>query len=813
MTESITHSMQGLSDDQVVERRARGLGNAVAFKTGRSYLEILRKNAFTFINTMLFAISALLILMGQVGDALVTAGLVLLNVVVGVYQEARAKHKLDQLALQVRVKASVVRAGVERSINPDEIVLGDVLICRAGDQIMADGRMVGGERITVDESNLTGESERIYKHTGDPVYSGSFCTAGSGLYEVEKVGAESLVNRLTAAARVFRAEKTPLQRDIDTIIRVLVVLVTLLGVLLGVSTIRSGAPMVEYVRIGAVIVALVPQGLFFMTTASYAMGMLRVAGKGALIQEANAVESTSHVNLLCLDKTGTLTSNRLLLSDVIPLDSTYRVQEALLSALGEFAASMGTEDGVLSAILNAKPEEPRQVDEKVPFSAEHKWSAVRYKESRSDPVYVLGAPEVLSASVLSRAAIAKEVGNLTAQARRVLLFACSADSAALSRGDGTPQLPARLKPLGLVVFEEELRADARQTLDHFSDLGVKIKIISGDHPNTVIALARKVGLKGDRVLSGIELEGMDEAQLQEAAEEVTVFGRITPQQKERLIEIYRQRGYYTSMIGDGVNDILPLKRAHVGVAMQSGAPATRSIADVVLLEDRFSVLPLALQEGQRIVRGMQDVIRLLLTRTFYVILLVIGAQIASAPFPVTPKHNALIAMLTVGIPILAIAAWARGGAPSGGMLRATLRFVFPAAMTISMLVTGVYLAYLVVTNDVDLARTALTGTSIFCGLLLLPFVEPPNSWWVAGDELSGDPRPSLLSVAMVALFGVVMGVPALRDFFELVALRWWDYLIMAMLAWVWALIQRKIWRSRLFERLLGIDVKQGDANG
>lgn len=803
----MNHSIQGLSDQQVEERRARGLSNAVQFKTGRSYLGILRKNAFTFINSVLFSISVLLVLMGQAGDALVTAGLVLLNVVVGVYQEARAKYKLDRLALQVRAKATVIRSGQQRSIDPEEIVVDDVLVCRAGDQILADGQVVAEGNITVDESNLTGESERIYKRIGDPVYSGSFCTSGSALYKAENVGAGSLINNLTAAARAFRQEKTPLQKNIDRIIQVLVVLVTLLGALLGISTLLSDTPIVEYVRIAAVIVALVPQGLFFMTTTAYGMGMLRVAGKGALIQEANAVESTSHVNLLCLDKTGTLTTNRLLLSDVVPLDKNRIGKEELLSALGEFAASMGTQNETLNAILNAQPEERRQVSEEIPFSSEYKWSALHYSDRNPDLVYVLGAPEVLAKSIPSKEVVSEQVAIWTAQARRVLLFAGSPGPVSLSARDGLPQLPAELEPLGLVIFQEELREDARQTLHRFTDLGVKIKVISGDHPDTVVALAQQVGLNSNGALSGMELDRMDNNQLEKAVEEATIFGRVTPQQKERLIEIYRRHGYYTAMIGDGVNDILPLKLAHLGVAMQSGTQATRSVADIVLLDDRFSALPIALQEGQRIVQGMQDVIRLLLTRTFYVFLLIIASQITRAPFPVTPKHNALIALLTVGIPILAIAVWARTGYLTGSMLSSTLRFVFPAAITISLLVTGVYLAYLLVTNDVSVARTALTGTSVFCGLLLLPFVEPPTAWWVAGDELSGDPRPSLLAVAMLVLFGVVMGVPGLRNFFELVPLNGWDYLILIILALVWALFQRMVWRSHLYERLLGIEIK------
>lgn len=805
-TGHMRNKFQGLSDEEVVELQAHGLSNTVKFKTGRSYLGILRKNAFTFINTVLFAISAILVLMGQIGDAVVTAGLVLLNVIVGVYQEGRAKYKLDQLTLQVQAKANVIRSGEERSIDPQEIVLGDLLICQAGDQILADGRLTGSGPITVDESNLSGESERVEKSDGDPVYSGSICTSGLAYYEVEQVAAESQINRLTSAARAFRHEKTPLQRDIDTIIRIQVVLVTLLGILLGVSTLLSGMPIVEYVRIAAVIVALVPQGLFFMTTASYGMGMLRVAGKGALVQEINAVESTSHVDLLCLDKTGTLTTNLLELGEVIPLDGVPILHDELLSYLADFAASSGVKDRTLSAILSVKAAQPKEVIEEVPFSSEYRWSAVRFEGGGSNSIYILGAPDVLIESIPTGQAIMEVVKEWTSQARRVLLFARSTGEAHLVGQGGQPKLPAVLEPLCLAVFQEELRTDARRTLDHFEDLGVKIKVISGDHPETVAALAQQVGVNYENVLSGQDVMSMDEYQLSEVAEETTVFGRITPQQKEQLISVFRQRGYYTAMIGDGVNDIPSLKVAHLGIALQSGAPATRSIADIVLLEDRFAALPVALREGQRIIRGMQDVIRLLLTRTLYVFLLIIATQIARAPFPITPRHNALIALLTVGIPILAIAAWAKAGTSADKLLQSTLRFVFPATFTISFLVTGIYLVYLAFTKDAALSRTVLTMASIFCGLLLLPFVEPPTAWWVAGDELSADPRPSLLALVMLVLFGIVMVVPALREFFELVLLNWWDYLIITILALVWAFLQRMIWRSHLFERLLGVNL-------
>jgi cation-transporting ATPase E len=805
--EEMSHATVGLSEAQAIARRERGQGNAVQLQTSRSYLQILRKNAFTFINSVLFGIGIILILMGQLGDAVVTAGLVLLNVIVGVYQEGRAKRKLDQIALLTRPQAAVLRDGRERSVDPSEIVLGDVLVARPGDQIIVDGQVIGDGQMEVDESLLTGESERVLKQAGEPVYSGSYCVTGSALYEAQSVGADSLINQMTAGARAFRQVKTPLQRDIDFIVRILVILSTQLGILLAISFLIQDVPLVETVRMAAVVVALVPQGLFLMTTVAYAMGALRVAGKGALIQEANAVESVSHVNLLCLDKTGTLTTNRIQLQTVLPLDDKLDGGEAeLRKLLGAFAASASGGTRTSDAILEACQGEPRPVREEVPFASERKWSAVAFDDNDLQGVYVLGAPEVLRPNLHPGLDLDASVDEWTGQGLRVVLFGHHPCNVSLVDAEGQPQMPAGLDPLGLLSFSDELRPEAQETLRHFDELGIQPKIISGDNPQTVAALARQVGFAEDvRAVSGLDMEGADDAQMERLAAETTIFGRIAPQQKERLVQVFREKGNYVAMIGDGVNDVLSLKQAQVGVAMQSGSQATRGVADIVLLGDSFAALPIAFREGQRIVRGMEDVVRLLLTRTFYVLFLIVATQLVGIPFPVTPKHNSILALLTVGIPILAIAAWARPGTPPRSVVRSTSHFVFPAAFTVSILALGVYLVYLTTTGDEEIARTALTTASIMCGLLLIPFVEPPAKWWVGGDLLSGDWRPSVLALGMLALYGVIVAVPVFREFFELTMLRWWDYLLLAALAVGWALLLRVVWRARVFERLFSLD--------
>jgi cation-transporting ATPase E len=799
----ITGKIKGLSESEVLARRARGEGNDVAFQASRSYVQILRQNAFTFINSVLFAIGTVLILMGRVGDAVVTAGLVLLNVIVGVVQEGRAKRTLDQIALLTRPKATVIREGNEHELDPSEIVLGDILVLRPGNQVVVDGRVVGGGRFDVDESLLTGESDLIPKGTGDEVYSGSFCVTGSGMYEAQKVGADSHANQLTAGARAFRQVKTPLQRNIDFVIRVLIFLASQLAILLILSLVIHGAPAVESIQVAAVIATLVPQGLFAMIIIAYALGAVRIAGKGALIQQSNAVESLSNVTLLCLDKTGTLTTSRIRLNEIEPLEAEH---DDLRRVLADYIASISDRNPTAEAITAIGDGRKRHVREEVSFSSAWKWSALTLDDGDLSGVYVLGAPEILKSHLRADADLGTKIDEWTASGLRVLLFAHRSQLVSLYDDNGEPRMPENLVPMAILGFTDELRTDAQETLRGFADAGIELKVISGDNPHTVAAVARQAGMVSERmVVSGLQLDDMDDVHLAELSKETVVFGRITPLQKERLVRIFKESGEYVAMIGDGVNDVLSLKQAHLGIAMQSGSQATRGVADIVLLDDSFSVLPTAFSEGQRIVNGMQDIVRLFLTRTFYVTLLILGVAIVGVAFPITPKHNAVLALLTVGIPTLALAIWARPARPPRSLLRSVSHFVFPAAFTVAVVALAVYLIYLQTTDDAHIARTALTTFTVLCGLLLIPFVEPPTQAWVGGDKLSGDRRPALLALALLALFSLIVLLPVSRDFFELALLRPLDYALIALAVVVWAAALRFIWRRRLFEWWLGIE--------
>jgi len=816
-------ALPGLTEAEAASRRAAGLGNGASLAPSRTYLQIVRRNALSFINVVLFAISVALVAMGLFGDALATAGLVLLNVVVAVFQEGRAKRTLDRIALLTRPDATVVRDGKAHQLDPAEIVRGDTLLLRAGDQIVVDGTLLSGA-LTVDESLLTGEAEQVPKQPGDPLYSGSFCVTGGGAYEATKVGADSLAHRLTESARAFRQIKTPLQREIDLIIRIMVLLVVAvsapvvidLSVRLVELAVRAvseplatalqhayqGFALAGTVQAAAVIVALVPQGLALMITVTYAIAAVRLAGKGALVQQANAIESLSHVDVLCLDKTGTLTTNRLRLQTAHSLGVS---EPDLAGMLGDFVASVGDRNRTAEAIAAAYPGQARRVVAEVPFSSAWKWSAVALDEPARRGVYVLGAPEVLRDALTPDPDVDRQIEEWTGQGWRVLLFAACPELVPLRDAAGEPVLPSGLVRRGLLCLSDELRPEARETLTRFAELGARIKIISGDDPRTVAALAAQAGFPQEiRPISGRELADADDGRFVELASDASIFGRITPQQKEAIVRALQGQGNYVAMTGDGVNDVLALKQANLAIAVRSGSQATRAVADLVLMRDSFAVLPPAFAEGQRIVSGMQDIVKLFLVRSFAVAFIVVGALLAGAEFPITPRHNAVLALVTVGIPTFALALWARPARPGERLLNTILPFVMPAALTIAPLALAAYLYALRWSGDLLTARTVLTTTAVLCGIALLPFVEPPTPAWTGGDELSGDWRPTLLAVVLAGFYLVILATPALRTVFDLGYIAWTNVLAIAVAVVVWGFALRAIWRRRLMERLVGL---------
>jgi cation-transporting ATPase E len=831
---STLNSLQGLTHQEAAARRAAGQGNDSPVQSSRTYWDILRDNLFTFINGVYFFLSLVLIALGRASDVLVLAFVVLLNVVINLVQEVRAKQKLDKIALLTRPKASIIREGQEREIDLSEIVVGDLLVMRPGDQIVVDGSVVSANDIKVDESLLTGESDLISKQVGDAVYSGSFCVSGTACYEAEKVGADSLASKMTAEARKFRKVLTPLQREINLMIRLLLGvaivlgLITILRMILGVSSITVGVQNL------AVIVGLVPIGLYFMITLAYALGAVRIAEQSALVQQANAVESLSNVDVMCLDKTGTLTANRIQLQTIHPLGHDRTELEA---RLGEYAASISASNKTNDAILTALPRAKRPLKAEVPFASAHKWSAIAFQEEsgESSGLYILGAPEILATAMTLTDAVQDIIRAGADQGLRVLLFAHSPTTTVEQDAAGIPQLPPHLQPLAILYFGDELRADAERTLAEFQQAGIQVKVISGDNPATVAALAKQAGLSDDILaVSGQELAEMDDAVFTQTAIEGTIFGRITPEQKARLVQSLQLRGHYVAMMGDGVNDVLSLKQSNVGVAMESGSQATRGVADIVLLKDTFSALPKIFLEGQRIRNGVEDISKLFMVRIFSFILAIVAIGMITLSFPFGVKTSTIVTFLTVGIPPFFVTLWAKPANIQTKVGNPFLHFVLPATFTLALASVLVYLYFFAenigpvfdwLSGQISfeelgrqitradfiqaqqIAEKGLVTVQVFGGLLLLLFLKPPTTAWVGGAPLSGDWRYTLLAGLVFLLYALILAIPPLHTFFELSPLDPLHYPGLGLVIIIWAWVVRFTWRRGLLDQFLGVRIR------
>ncbi|MBN2305425.1 MAG: HAD-IC family P-type ATPase [Anaerolineae bacterium] len=799
-TENSSQSLRGLSSEEVKQRQAQGLQNDVPLKSSRPLTAILRDNLLSITNVILFGIMIVLVAVGKPGDALATGGVVLLNVLIGIYQEIQAKRKLDEIALLNRPKVRVIRDGQEIEIDQGAVVVGDALAIGPGDQIVVDGQLVSDRRIDVDESLLTGESDLIPKEHGDELLSGSFCVSGSGVYVAEKVGAESFAYQLTAGAREYRRVLTPLQSQVSIIVRLLVILAISLAVLLFLAYAIQDEPFNDMVTDTAVVISLVPQGLMLMITVAYALGAVRIANKGALVQQINAVESLSNVDTLCLDKTGTLTTNRIQLRQIIPIGSD---EDTIRRQLGILIASGGRANRTAEAIAAVCPGEAQPVEVEIPFSSEYKWSGATFNGAADtlNGSYILGAPEVLLPYIPEGRLLERHIETWADLGLRVLMFAHHPQPLTFTSENGKPQLPDRLQPVAWLTFSDELRPDAKAVLDQFREAGVGFKLISGDNPQTVAALAQMAGISQDvDVISGLQLAEMTESQFIETVDRVTVFGRITPEQKQHIVEVLRSKGHYVAMMGDGVNDVLSLKQAHMGIAMESGSQATRAVADMVLLDDNFSVLPEAIKEGQRILNGMTDNMRLFLSRTLYAALLIIIAGFIGTEFPFTPRHNLILTTLPVGIPAFFLTVWARAGHPQQSLLRSVGEFTLPAGFSITVVTLIVYLLYF--DESLQLQRTVLTTTALLCGLLLVIFAEHSAEEWESRRPLHTDLRRVWLALGMLVLYLLIFPIPSVRDSFELSTMAWRDLGVVLVAVICWGVIVRVLWRYDVFKRIL-----------
>ena len=609
-------------------------------------------------------------------------------------QEVRAKRELDRIALLARAKVNVLRDGQQQAIDPAELVQGDVVALQPGDQIPVDGVLLSEDRLEVDESQLTGESDLVAKTKGEPLLSGSFCVTGAGLAEATQVGEASFANKLATDARKFQTIRTPLQREINRLLRVLILLVAFLMLLTVLDAIVFSIRFGVFLNISSVITGMVSAGLLTIIILNYSWGAIRIGQRGGLVQQINAVESLSNVTVLCTDKTGTLTANKLKYHDVFPVGIEKGELEKLLA---DFSASAAATNKTGQAISDGLGGVKRAVVDEVPFASARKWSALAMNDAGGSDrppqqgVYVLGAPEMLLEYLRIPEEADEQLRAWTDQGLRVLVFAGNRHVNSLHDEAGEPALPP-LTLLGVVSLSDELRPHLKETLESFTSHGVRLKVISGDNPQTVAALAKQAGLPGDmKQISGPELSRMSPAEFEAAAAEVTIFGRITPQQKEALVDVLRHQGEYVAMIGDGVNDVLSVKKANMGIAMESGSSATRAVANMVLAGRFVRGAALCLHRGAA--RHQQHPEHPQALHGDDLLAGAAGDRHGDAPdrLPLLGESQHVAVILCRGIPPIALALWARPGNTKVGVYQGILHFTLPAAGLIFLFGLAVYM--------------------------------------------------------------------------------------------------------------------------
>ncbi|KAB5605837.1 HAD-IC family P-type ATPase [Bifidobacterium jacchi] len=774
MSESNAQSMPhvdlpGLSSAEVSRRVEAGQVNRVTTSTSRSVVDIVRANVFTLFNGIILAAMVLVLLTGSWRDA-VFGFVIIINTGIGIVTELKAKHTLDKLSILVAADYMVHRDGRDVTVRHDDIVLDDLLWIRAGDQVPADAVVVTAYGLELDESMLTGESRTVRKKDGDQVYSGSTAVSGMALVQVSAVGEHGYAATLTAQAKVYKKTVSDLSRGINTILKFMTFLVVPLCALLIWSqigtvggwsyAISTGAWRGAVVSAVAGVVGMIPEGLVLLTSLNFAVAAMRLARHDTLVQELESVETLARVDCLNLDKTGTITDGGIAFSRLVMLDDAGEVvaddaadgnaadgalaadgdaalRDAVRQALYDLADEEqpnGTGQAILAALADAGLS-AGVVVQRVPFSSARKWSAIT--DSNGGRWY-MGAPEVLLAAFDGDYAHTLRVVNAYANdGNRVLMVARAAARTPTADVD-EPTLDSHARPVALVLCSERIRADAERTLAWFRDQGVRCRIISGDNPVTVGAIAAKVRLTGDRRPVAMDARTLpdDVDELARVLEGVDVLGRVLPEQKKAIVQALHVADHVVAMTGDGVNDALAIKEADLGIAMGNAAPATKAVAQVVLVDSKFSHLPDVVARGRQVMANMERVASLFLVKTVYSALISLGVVLTAIPFPYLPRHITYIGGLTIGAPafILALAPNTRRYIP--GFLSRVVRFALPGgvAVALSVLLSSWILPDIMgwdVSDAADLASLRATNAIIvfILGVFVLARVAYPlNSW-------------------------------------------------------------------------------------
>ncbi|WKU46431.1 HAD-IC family P-type ATPase [Streptomyces sp. VNUA116] len=771
----------GLSASEVAERVARGEVNDVPVRSSRSTAEIVRANVFTRFNAIIGVLFLIILVVGPLQDGLF-GFVIVANTAIGIVQELRAKKTLDSLAVIGEARPTVRRGGAPCPIPTSGIVLDDVIELGPGDKCVVDGRVLEADGLEIDESLLTGEADPVLKRPGDPIMSGSFVVAGGGVFAATKVGREAYAAQLAEEASRFTLVHSELRTGISQILKYVtwMMIPTAIGLILSQWIIQDHDWREAVRRMVAGIVPMVPEGLVLLTSVAFAIGVIRLGRKQCLVQELPAIEGLARVDVVCLDKTGTLTEGGMDVSELRLLDGAAHAEgggrggeqggeeggrggeeggekghEAYVrQVLGALGKADPRPNASLQAIIDAypSPDGPHwQCTDSLPFSSARKYSgaALRSPDGES-ATWLLGAPDVLLPA--DDPALA-HVEELNAKGLRVLLLARA------TRGLDDPGVTDGVRPTGLVVLEQRLRPDAGATLRYFAEQDVSAKVISGDNAVSVGAVAAKLGLTGATGPVDARRLPAEREAMGRALDEGAVFGRVTPQQKRDMVGALQHRGHTVAMTGDGVNDVLALKDADIGVSMGSGSEATRAVAQIVLLNNSFATLPSVVAEGRRVIGNITRVATLFLTKTVYSVLLAILVVCSQVPYPFLPRHLTLLSTLTIGVPAFFLALAPNKERAKPHFVRRVMRYAIPAGAIAGVATFAAYLLarhYYTGPGALDAETSAATLTLFLISLWVLAIIARPYTWWRIG-----------LVLAMAAGFLVVLATPWLQHFFAL----------------------------------------------
>ncbi|WP_326545324.1 cation-translocating P-type ATPase [Mycolicibacterium sp. ND9-15] len=743
----------GLTDAEVAQRIAEGKTNDVPTRAARSVSEIVRSNVFTRINAILGVLLVIVLSTGSVINGAFGL-LIIANSGIGIIQELRAKRTLDKLAIVGQAKPLVRRQSGTKAVSPSDVVLDDIIELGPGDQIVVDGAVVEEANLEVDESLLTGEADPIAKDPGDQVMSGSFVVAGTGAYRATKVGREAYAAKLAEEASKFTLVDSELRSGINKILQFITYLLIpagLLTIYTQLFTTEAGWRRSVLAMVGA-LVPMVPEGLVLMTSIAFAVGVIRLGRRQCLVNELPAIEGLARVDVVCADKTGTLTENGMRVSGLEKLDE---------SDVGNILAQLAADDARPNASMQAIAEAYKMAPDWsaaaiAPFKSATKWSGASYGEHGN---WVIGAPDVLLERGSPTADQAEQIG---ARGLRVLLLGAS------DLPVDHPDAPGRVTPAALVVLEQRIRPDARDTLDYFASQRVSIKVISGDNAVSVGAVAGSLGLHGECMDARNLPESTDE--LADELESHTTFGRVRPDQKRAMVHALQSRGHTVAMTGDGVNDVLALKDADIGVAMGSGSSATRAVAQIVLLDNKFATLPYVVGEGRRVIGNIERVSNLFLTKTVYSVLLAVLVGLAGLAsrffgtdpllFPFQPIHVTIAAWFTIGIPAFILSLAPNNERAHRGFVRRVMTAALPSGMVIGIATFTTYLAAYqgreAAPEEQTQASTAALITLLVAAIWVLAVVARPYQWW----------RVGLVAVSGLA-YVVIFSIPLAQELFML----------------------------------------------